>query len=91
MASLLEDEFFENFLDSYSSLPPPPLIRNRGNNVFGEDLEIRSWGQLKNSSDVADPASSNGIKFRARFRKPFPLFRNLLVSLCVEHNIFKHM
>ena len=48
MASLLDDdEFFESFLDSYSSLPPPPLTRNHGSNVFGEDLENRSWGQLK--------------------------------------------
>ena len=37
-------------------------------------------GQLINSPDVADPASSNGVNFRDCFRTPFPL--------CIEHNIF---
>ena len=45
------------------------------------DLENSSCGQLINSPDVADLASSNCVKFRARFR-------DLLVPLCVEHNVF---
>ena len=39
-------------------------------------------GSTKNSSDLAD-----GVKFTARFRTPFPLFRDLSVPLCVEHNV----
>ena len=51
-SSLDDDEFFESFLNTYSSLPPPPLTRNRGSNVSVVDLENSSRGQPINSPDV---------------------------------------
>ena len=34
------------------------------------------------SSDVCDPNSRNGSKFRLRFRVFYPLFSNFLVPVC---------
>jgi hypothetical protein len=38
--------------------------------------------------DISDPNSFQGKKFRRRFRIPFLLFRDWLVPLCKEKNIF---
>ena len=43
------------------------------------------------SSDILDPNSRNGSKFRLRFRVPYPLYRNILVPLCSREgkNVFQ--
>jgi hypothetical protein len=92
MSSLLDDDsYFEHLIETYatpaeSKVPRP---RNRGNNVTVEELESSPWGQLINSPDVGDPLSRNGVKFRTRFRTPFPLFDELLVPMCIQYNVFK--
>jgi hypothetical protein len=86
-----DDSYFEHLIETYatpaeSKVPRP---RNRGNNVTVEELESSPWGQLINSPDVGDPLSRNGVKFRTRFRTPFPLFEELLVPMCIQYNVFK--
>jgi hypothetical protein len=86
-----DDDYFEHLIEIYATpvQSKPPRPRNRGNNVTAEELERSAWGQLINSPDVGDPLSRNGIKFRARFRTPYPLFSELLVPLCIQYNVFK--
>ena len=46
------------------------------------------WGRLMLDPSTMDPKSRNGLKFRRRFRVPFPLFHEVLVPICREKNIF---
>jgi len=47
-----------------------------------------TWGKLISNPNVTDPDSFEGNKFRRRFRVPYPVFKELLVPLCHEKNIF---
>lgn len=47
-----------------------------------------TWGKLVNDPEVNDPKSASGKVFRRRFRLPFPLFKEVLVPLCEEYNVF---
>jgi hypothetical protein len=86
-----DDSFFENLIETFAVCDQPKYAqpRIRGNNVTAMDLENSAWGVLINSPDVGDPSSRNGIKFRTRFRTPFPLFDEMLVPMCKQYNVFK--
>jgi hypothetical protein len=52
------------------------------------DVWATSWGCMLRHKDIADPYSFHGKKFRRRFRIPYLLFRDWLVPLCEESNVF---
>jgi hypothetical protein len=76
-------------------VPPAKKRRNRGLNCV-DGVEIpkidcwsSSWGLLLNHPNTANCDTREGKKFRRRFRIPFPLFRDVLVPLAKERNLFK--
>ena len=46
------------------------------------------WGLLISAVSTMDCSSTNGKLFRKRFRIPFPVFKEILVPVCNEANIF---
>jgi hypothetical protein len=71
----------EIFIDEESEIH----TRNRGPKI---DYWQTEWGRLILDPSTMDPKSRNGLKFRRRFRVPFPLFHEVLVPICREKNIF---
>ena len=59
--------------------------RNKGPKINYWDTE---WGRLMLDPTTMDSKSHNGLKFRRRFRLPFPLFQDVLVPICRDKNIF---
>ena len=71
-------------------------------NIVSEDQDIKKsrkrpqridfweteWGRLVLDPSTLDPKSAQGLKFRRRFRLPFPLFKEVLVPICRDKNIF---
>lgn len=52
------------------------------------DFENTKWGRLINDQAVKDSNTWQGKMFRRRFRVPFPLFSDVLIPLCKDHNLF---
>jgi hypothetical protein len=52
------------------------------------DIWQSSWGKLISHQNVSDCNSFEGSKFRRRFRIPYPVFKELLIPLCEDRNVF---
>jgi hypothetical protein len=52
------------------------------------DYEAAPWGILLQNSDIGDPLTQVGKRFRRRFRIPNPLFRQI-VEECESINLFE--
>ena len=46
------------------------------------------WGLLINDPRTSNPKSFQGKRFKRRFRVPFPIFKNILVPMCRDVNLF---
>jgi hypothetical protein len=51
-------------------------------------LASSEWARLLNNANISDPKSWAGRTFRRRFRVPYPLYRDVLMPLVHEHNLF---
>ena len=78
-------EMINDWLQDYQ--PKPKKTRAR---VPPADFWSSPWGILISNPVVEDPKSKEGKSFRRRFRVPFPLFKEILLPLCIEHQIFNH-
>ena len=47
------------------------------------------WGKMLLHPDIDNPTSRVSKLFRRRFRVPYDLFKNCLVPLCLEHDVFR--
>jgi hypothetical protein len=70
------------------SLPSNNQQRKRKRFNHQINFNETNWGKMLNNPETQDPNSTEGKKFRRRFRIPYPLFKECLVPLCKEHNIF---
>ena len=52
------------------------------------DYDQTKWGKLYMSESTRNPSSREGKLFRRRFRLPFPVFNEVIVPLCIQHDIF---
>jgi hypothetical protein len=68
--------------DSPTVRRPKRRTKKRLNNYWKSP-----WGVMMEDENIRDPASSEGIDFRRRFRVPFPVFCKL-VTLAEESNLF---
>ena len=64
------------------------LERTRERQPTVEDVWATTLGCMLKHRDIAKSYSFQGKKFRRRFRIPYILFRDWLVPLCRERNIF---
>ena len=80
-------EFLKAWIDDNEDLFMPEIkkTRRRGRRFNYWDSE---WGRLLLDPTIMDPKSPQGLKFRRRFRVPFPLFIEVIIPLCKERNIF---
>jgi hypothetical protein len=62
--------------------------KRRRNRTPKVDLWKSVWGLMLRHPDVEDGSTKVGQKFRRRFRVPYPVFREVLVPLCIEKKIF---
>jgi hypothetical protein len=62
--------------------------REEGLAVNPNALEDSSWGKLLSNDNVGDCTSWAGRTFRRRFRVPYPLYVEVLLPLCIEHDVF---
>jgi len=60
--------------------------RKRANKI---DYAGEQWLQMLNNPDLLVETSSAAITFRRRFRVPYVIFKNWIVPICEEHNIFE--
>ena len=95
MESVTDEDVFSAIFDMISDeeveTSKKPKCNARKPHVKAESLWHSAWGQMIGSSDVLDPNSRNGSKFRLRFRVPYPLYRDFLVPLCSREgkNVFQ--
>ena len=67
---------------------PNCLKRQRTIKDYVGEFWESQWGQLISNPNVGNPRTTEGRRFRRRFRLPFPLFQHL-VELCARENIFQ--
>ena len=76
MESVTDEDVFSAIFDMISDeeveTSKKPKCNARKPHVKAESLWHSAWGQMIGSSDVLDPNSRNGSKFRLRFRVPYP-------------------
>ena len=82
-----EDDFVMDMIKDWleDPQPKPKKIRVR---VPSVDFWSSPWGILISNPVVENPKSKEGKSFRRRFRVPFPLFKEILLPLCIQHQIF---
>lgn len=66
-----------------------PYKRRRRRTEVVADFWSTSWGLLITNPTTNDDSTREGRLFRRRFRVPFPVFRQVLVPLCADKNIFQ--
>lgn len=69
--------------------PEVPRKRRRRPKVSADDLEQSPWGKMLRDPNISDPDSYVGMKFRVRFRTPYPVFAEIVVPMCVQRNVFR--
>ena len=65
----------------------PRILRKRRKScaIFADT----TWRKMLSDPATADPYSFWGKKFRRRFLAPFGFFKDILVPLCEEGNVFE--
>lgn len=76
---LILDDFFHE---------DEPLQKKKRLRVPSVDFWSSAWGLVISDPSVWDPKSRSGKSFRRRFRVPFPLFKQVLLPLCKQHQFF---
>jgi hypothetical protein len=85
----LEDFMEEDIGEEEDVCPSLKRKRKGSKHITDEQLSQSIWGLMLAHPDVKDPESKIGKKFRLRFRVPYPLFKAILVPICIEENIFE--
>lgn len=80
---LSSEDFVEDLFDDKPAFVSRKRRKSCSN--FGET----TWGKMLQDPSTADPYSFWGKKFRRRFRVPFLFFKNILVPLCDDGNVFE--
>ena len=62
-----------------------PCKRQRRGNIEYWDTP---WGEMLQDPDLLIADSAAALKFRRRFRLPYPLFKNEVLLMCKQHRIF---
>jgi hypothetical protein len=64
-------------------------IHRRENRTKKKDYWTKTtWGRMLSNPGLSNPRCGIAKKFRRRFRVPYPLFRDVLVRECLDHNTF---
>lgn len=55
---------------------------------ISRDYENSVWGKrLRNQPTIREPGSFAFVKFRTRFRTPYPFFKDILIPECLKKGI----
>ena len=92
----MQDNFEFNIIDEEVDIcmegdfPAPKRHRPfaRATHISREDLWNSPWGITLKESNVDNIRTSVGATFRLRFRVPYSVFTDILVSYCTKNNIF---
>ena len=66
---------------------PETFKRTRKIKDYSSQFWQSEWGKLLQHPNINDPRTTEGKRFRRRFRLPYPLFQ-YLVEICIRYNIF---
>ena len=90
LMELLLKQYPEDIIDfsSDDDDEDEPSAKKSRNGSPREDYWNSVWGRMLLNPAIEDPESFVAKKFRRRFRVPYPLFKDVILPQCIEHNIF---
>jgi hypothetical protein len=84
-----QKEFVELLVREYPELlPEDPERKKRRKRAEQPDYWTSVWGKMLTDPEIENPHSLVARKFRRRFRVPYPLFNDVILPQCIDHNVF---
>jgi hypothetical protein len=87
MEHVTEELLHEIFIDIIAADERRAMTKTRNRYTRCPDLWESPWGLMYNNDEALDPTSHYGLKFRGKFRVPLIFLKEILLPLCIEHNL----